>query len=61
VKRRTKQISAPVERRLRAEKKRLADEIRRRNLRAALHDFERRHGAITKEELSAARARVEKA
>jgi hypothetical protein len=77
VKRRTKQISVTVdadvlvqvERRLRAEKKTLsafvsdalAEEIRRHNLRAALDDFERRHGAITKEELSAARARVEKA
>ncbi len=76
-KRTTRQISvtvdadvlAKVERRLRAQKKTLsafvsdalAEEVCRQNLRAALDDFERRHGAITSQELSAAHARVEKA
>jgi hypothetical protein len=74
---RTRQISvtvdatvlAQVEQRLRSEKKTLsayvsdalAEEIRRQNLRAALDAFERRHGAITPEEIARARASIERA
>jgi len=73
---RTRQVSvtidaavlAEVERRLRSEKttlsayvsEALAEQIRRQNLRAALEAFERRHGAITPEELASARATLSK-
>lgn len=73
---RTRQVSvtidaavlAKVERRLRSEKttlsayvsEALAEQIRRENLRAALEAFERKHGAITPEELAAARATLSK-
>jgi hypothetical protein len=74
---RTKQISvtvdaevlAEVERRLRSQAESLsawvsnalAEEIRRQNLRAALEAFERRHGAVTAEEMASARASLEAA
>jgi hypothetical protein len=74
---RTRQVSvtidaavlAQVERRLRSEKRTLsayvsealADQILRQNLRAALEAFERKHGAITPEELAAARSSLSKA
>jgi hypothetical protein len=74
---RTRQVSvtidaavlAQVERRVHSEKttlsayisEALAEQIRRQNLRAALEAFERKHGAITAEELVAARATLAKA
>lgn len=73
---RTRQVSvtidaavlAQVERRLRSKKttlsayvsEALAEQIRRENLRAALEAFEHEHGAITPEELAAARATLSK-
>ncbi len=63
------QVLAQVEQRLRSQKKTLskwvsdalAEELRRQNLRTALDDFERRHGAITAEEIANARASLGKA